>query len=148
MRGRLGLSSSNCNKCDREIGTYAHMFWKCSKIQMFWNEVKKELDTLIGHDLDLSPLQCILAAKVSSARNNHNAKLIGILLYMARKTILKFWIHKDTPTLDDWYKEVMSIIPLEKLTYSLHDNLEGFTRVWQPVFDAVDPSGLSFNIPH
>jgi len=102
---------------------------------------------LIGHTLDLSPLQCVLAAKVQNAKNHHNAKIIGILSYMARNTFLKFWIHKDIPTLNDWYKKVMSIVPLEKLTYTLHDNMGAFARVWQPVLDVVDPSGLSFNVP-
>ena len=67
---------------------------------------------------------------------------------MARKTILKLWIHTDTPTLDDWYREVMSVIPLEKLTYLLRDNMEGFTHVWLPVLDSVDPSRLRFNVPY
>lgn len=55
-----------------------------------------------------------LAAKVDSARNNANAKFI--------ETILKFWISMDIPTLDDWYKEVLRTLPLEKLTYTIHDN--------------------------
>ncbi len=60
--------------------------------------------------------------------HNQNAKLIGILLIKARKTILKFWISKDTRALDDWYKEILRKLPLEKLTYSLHDNVEGFIK--------------------
>ena len=148
LRSKLGLSSPNCNKCGTEVGTYAHVFWKCTKIQLFWDEVKNELNTLFGYPLDLSPLHCMLAAKVTSARNNHNAKLVLILLYLARKTILKLWIHEDIPTLDDWYREVLAVLPLEKLTYILRDNMEGFTRVWQPVLDSVDPTRVRFNVPY
>lgn len=71
---------------------------------------------MIGYDLELSPLRGIFAAKVDSARNSDNTKLIGILLYIARKTILKFWISKDIPTVDDWYKEVLNTV------YSLWKN--------------------------
>ena len=88
----------------------------------------------------------MLADKISSARSRHNAKLIVILLYLARKTILKLWIHKEIPTLDDWYKEVMAVIPLERLTYILRDNMEGFIRVWQPILAKVDPFGVRFSI--
>lgn len=77
------------------------MFWKCVKIQKFWGEVKDEVVSLVGYDLELSPLQYILAAKPVNKRNAHNGKLIVIILYIARKTILNFWISKDTPTLDD-----------------------------------------------
>lgn len=98
LRGRLGLGSPKCHKCDTEVGTYVHMFWKCIKIQKFWGEVKDEVVSLVGYDLELSPLQYILAAKPVNTRNAQNAKLIVILLY---KPILNFWIFKDTPTLDD-----------------------------------------------
>lgn len=63
-----------------------------------------------------------LAAKVDSARNNANAKLI--------ETVLKFWMSIDIPTLDDWYKEVLRTLPLEKLTYTIHDNADGFIKIW------------------
>lgn len=111
-RAQLGLHSATCVECNTETGTYAHMFWKCIKIQRFWEDVQGEVTSLIGYDCQLSPLQCILAAKVNTARNKANTKLIGTLLYVARKTNLKFWISKDTPTLDDWYKEVLRIFPL------------------------------------
>lgn len=106
------------------------MLWKCLKIQIFWNEVKKELEALTGLDLDLSIAQCVLAAMVSNVRTYHKVKLIGILLYIARNTIHRFWIHEDIPTLDDWYKEVMIRVPLNKLTYSLYDNMDGVRKVW------------------
>lgn len=144
LRGRLGLNLSICIKCNSETGTYVHMFWTCAKIQSFWREVRDEVSSLIGYDCQLSPLQCVLAARVDSARNNPNAKLIGILLYAARKSILKLWISKDTPSLDDWYKEVLRILPLERLTYTIHDNVDGFIKIWQPVLDSVDPSNLNF----
>lgn len=117
LRYRLGLNSSICVKGNSEIGTYAHMFWKCTKIQIFWREVRDEVASLIGYDCQLLPLQSILAAKVDSARNNANIKLTGIHLYAARKNI---------STLDDWYKEVLRILPLEKSTYTIHDNVNGF----------------------
>ncbi len=123
------------------------MFWKCVKIQKFWAEVKEEVVTLIGYDLELSPLQYILAAKPVNTRSTHNAKLIGILLYIARKTILNFWISKDTSTLDDWYKEILRVLPLEKLIYTLHDNVKGFLKIWQPILEKVDPDGLTFVLP-
>ena len=98
------------------------MFWTCTKIQI------REF--------------CILAAKVDNARNN--TKLVGKLLYIARKTILKFWISEDAPGLDDWYEGVLRVLPLEKWTYTLHENAEGFINILEPVLDVVDPSGLTF----
>jgi len=76
-----------------------------------------------------------------------NAKLIRILLYIARKTILKLWISKDTPSTDDWYKGILEVLPLEKFTHTRHDNVNGFVKIWKPVLDVVDPSGVNFAVP-
>ena len=69
-------------------------------------------------------------AKVDGARDNHNARLIGILFYIARSTILRFWISKGTPTMDDCYKEALRILPLEKLISTLQYNVGGFIKIW------------------
>jgi len=97
--------------------------------------------------MELSPPQCVLAAKVSSAGSNNNTKLIGILLYIERKIILKLWISKNTPSTDDWYKRILEVLPLEKLTHTLHDNVKGFLKTRKPVLDMVDPSGMDFAVP-
>lgn len=137
LRSRLGLGSPNYIKCNSQIGTYSHMVWK-GKIQNFWSEAKEEVPTLIRNDLQLAPFQCFLAAKLDKVRDKYNAKLTGIILWIARKTILKLWLSKDNPTVEDWYKEVPRIRPLEKLTYTLHDNTERFLKIWWPVLDNVD----------
>lgn len=131
------------------MGTYAHMFWKCVKIQKYWTDVKNEVSTLLGYNLELSPFHCVLAAKVDNARDKHNAKLTEILLYVARKTILKFWISSDCPTIEDWYTEVLRILPLERLTYFLHDNNDGFLDVWRPVLHKLTLHDhiIAYNVP-
>jgi len=52
-------------------------------------------------------------------------KLIALLLYIARKTILKLWIYKDTSSTDHWYEGILEVLRLEKLTHTLHDNVKG-----------------------
>jgi len=64
-------------------------------------------------------------------------KLMGVLLCVAPKTLLKLWISKDTSSTDDWYKGIS-----EKMTQTLHDDVMRFVQIWKPVLDVVDPSGL------
>lgn len=45
-------------------------------------------------------------------------------------------------TLDDLSRELLWILPLESLTYSLHNNNLEFIKIWQLVLDKVEPSGL------
>lgn len=77
------------------------MFWKCPKIQNFWKEVKENIANINGNNLVLSPTHCILAADLDNVANIDNYELITILLYIARKVILKHSISKDIPTLED-----------------------------------------------
>ncbi|XP_031729688.1 uncharacterized protein LOC116397914 [Anarrhichthys ocellatus] len=53
----------------------------------------------------------------------------------------------NTPSTDDWCKGILEVLPLEKLTHTLHDNVKGFLKIWKPVLDIVDPSGLDFALP-
>ena len=64
LRSRLGQGSPECIKSKSDIGTYIHMFW--TKIQTFWVNVMDEIVALLGYNLELSPLECILAAKVKT----------------------------------------------------------------------------------
>lgn len=41
--------------------------------------------------------------------------------------------------LDDWYKEVLRILAVEKLTYTVHGDVEGFIKIWPPVLDTMGP---------
>ncbi|KAA8578682.1 hypothetical protein FQN60_017502, partial [Etheostoma spectabile] len=65
-------------------------------------ELKRRAQSLCEHKDLQGDKKFVLAAKVDSAKSTYNAKLIGILLYIARKTILKFWLSKNTTALDDW----------------------------------------------
>lgn len=138
FRSKMGLSSPLCHKCKSDLGTYAHMFWSCPVIQQFWNDVKEEVCMIIGYPLDLSSIHCLLAADVDGADNNNN-KLVKILLYVARKVILRLWIYDEAPSVTKWYETVLQILPFEKLTYTLRDNLKGFIKIWQPFLDVADP---------
>lgn len=53
-------------------------------------------------------LLCIFAADEDSARNSHNYKLTEILLYIAKKIVLKFCVSKDIQSLVD--KELLIIV--------------------------------------
>lgn len=95
----------------------------------FSKKIGGEIINLIGYRLEISPHHCILAADVDNAKNKHNTKLIGILLYIARKVFLKHWISKDATIMKDWYGEILKILPLEKLTFTLHVNIRGFIKI-------------------
>lgn len=55
-----------------------------------------------GYNLEISPIHCILAADVAHIKNKHNAKMIVILLYIAKKGDFETCVYgennKDSPT--------------------------------------------------
>lgn len=133
MRARFGLSSTNCNKCNRKTGTWTHMFRWCTKIKM-----KKELDVLIGHNVTwtshlFSVIWQLRCWETVTWRNS--------------ETIHKVWTPKAIPMWDDWHKEVIGVVPLEKLTHSLHDNMVQVSQrcSMAACLDEEAQSGLSFS---
>ena len=42
-------------KCEKEIGTYFHIWWECEKVRRFWKQFFKELNDICGKDIELNP---------------------------------------------------------------------------------------------
>jgi len=47
----------------------------------------------------------------------------------------------------DRHREILEVLLLEKSTHTFHDEVKGFVKIWKPVFDMVDPSGMDFPLP-
>ena len=53
-------SSPNCNLCDFiQIGTFLHIMWACPAVQIFWQQIVKNLSDALGLEIDFSP-KCML----------------------------------------------------------------------------------------
>ena len=127
-----------CIKCKKEVGTYIHCFWKCSKIVKFWTCVTKELNVIFKCKICKDPGQFLLGLpSKTGVLDPRRSKLLNKLLLLARKCILFNWI-QDT----QWYREIFRVLPMERLSAKLKGKDDIFLNLWWPLISYL-PRDLS-----
>ena len=123
--------SAQCLKCKNTVGTYSHMIWSCPKIITFWLKVRKELKKVFDLNIYLNPMNIILG--IVSNYEVRYRYIIRIAQYAARLSILQKWLDEDPPDIKLWYEKLMSILPMERLSYVLRGTLADFVNDWSPI---------------
>lgn len=132
-----------CNKCNAERGTYFHYFWDCKYISRFWTQVAKIISEVIEVEVKKDPSVFLvgLPSKVLQLPAPRYT-LLEKLLISARKCILLNWIEERPPTVTQWYKEIFSILPHERLMALAKGKESLFNKIWSPFIDYL-PEDLS-----
>ncbi len=124
--------SATCRKCQKQPGTYFHLIWLCPLIKIFWSIVQTEIENLLGIRIAMDPKQCIFGISPFSL-SGQNVKLLNIMLYAARLSILQVWLDVHPPTISIWYDKLLSFLPYERLSHVLQATLEDFVKEWSPL---------------
>ncbi len=118
-----------CLKCKTNVGTLTHCFWSCHKLQQYWTEIIREIESILHINIDMDPSK--------HARTSTSKRLYNILTFAARKNILLQWVSDKAPSVSGWQKIISELIPLEYLTGIMHSSVDQFFRVWQPYLNYI-----------
>ena len=66
------------------------------------------------------------------------ANAVAFMTLLARRMILRQWKSEKPPPFKLWVKEVLSMIPLEKLRYSRSGSKDKYVKTWTPFIDFVE----------
>ncbi|CAI9616834.1 unnamed protein product, partial [Staurois parvus] len=89
--------------CWREcggLGTMYHIWWECSKIQVYWEKVINQITIITGMEIGLDPETCLFHNSILSG---NKYKELGILCYLnaAKSLIPRFWRKVEAPREED-----------------------------------------------
>lgn len=80
-----------CPKCVEDRGTLAHCMWYCSKIMLFWKEVKGVIEEIISKQIIVEPKLFLLGMYPENHNYSKNEKtFINLSLLNAKKCMLLF----------------------------------------------------------
>lgn len=100
-----------------------------------------EMEKIFNMQLYFDPVSLVLGIECLIKALFHlltrNCKIFSPLLL--EKNILLNWIIDKSPSLTGWHKIIFELIPLERLTYVLHQKTGLFYKVWTPYLDYMDP---------
>ncbi len=137
--------SQLCFKCKVDNGTVMHVFWDCDKIKMYWKEIHKIIQIIIGKTFVLSPKVYLLNCTMELCLDCDKESVLNFCIYLAKKCILLLWSTARVPSINMWLSQATTLLPLEKLTYDLHQRSEVFCHIWSSLWNFLeDAQWLSF----
>lgn len=95
---------SRCPKCRSLKPTLAHCLWTCPQIQAFWKQIHAYINRVKHIHRIRDPLLYLfgITSDPSSRKgvpSNQISRWIYVCLIMAKRCILKCWIHPQPPTM-------------------------------------------------
>ncbi|XP_041429991.1 protein max isoform X1 [Xenopus laevis] len=119
-----------CPKCNRDQGTYKHVFWDCPEIQRFWGEIMQFAGTKLGLPNVCSPELCLLGITEGLDLGSSERICLLQLVHFAKKAILMNWKATAPPSLRFWKKLINNVLPSQKLTYQARGCPGKFGKIW------------------
>lgn len=134
--------SAKCWHCGESKGFYIHMWWDCPCVQKFWDNVIKEINKIIGKDVQLTKENCITLKLKNKELKNNEEKAIKIILKAAHAVIALGWKDSNnwTSTKVDMYLAenlLFEIIRDRRLRYSGERKEKAWNRGWDILLEKV-----------
>ncbi len=124
---------SNCwRECGESHANFSHIFWFCPLLQLFWNNIQREINTIFNGVIHLNTDFMLLGKTVDKIQNENDKYLLRILRITALKQITRNSKYSDiTYSLthrDKIAKELNSMVSflLRKLKYRWPQVKQGF----------------------
>ena len=127
---------STCIRCHLEPATIGHMFWGCTSLTTFWTNIFDAFSTICHMIIEPNPITAIFGVSTDDAPvTSPQANFIAFSSLIARRLILRNWKSDKPPTFTAWVKDVLSLIPLEKLRYNRFKSRHKIRKAWSPLME-------------
>lgn len=114
IKKRLFLSAECFRGCD-QTADFLHCFWTCPVIQGFWIDIGSS--SALGLPNFMNPKHCLLGIFCDLPIPSHAKKLLRILYFYVKKSILLSWKGSQSLARPLWLKLINDSLPLYKLTF-------------------------------
>ncbi|KAF7655423.1 hypothetical protein LDENG_00056120 [Lucifuga dentata] len=124
-----GTTSALCwRKCGM-TGDYSHIFWDCQVLQVFWQDIKKEIGKILKIDIPLDPVFFFLLGEIhQDVLGKDQRYILRILLLVARKMITINWMKAFPPTQTQWTQRLKQVYIMEYMTAKLQMKMDTFVQ--------------------
>lgn len=110
------------------------MFWACPKLFEFWQSFFKTVSDILGINLIPTPHIAIFGKApddLHATKVQNNVLVFSSLV--ARKRILLQWKSPQPPLTKVWFHDILGLLKLEKIKFSLRGSVDKFYTHWRPL---------------
>lgn len=124
------VKNPNAALCWRnvEILETTHIFWDCSVLRGFWDDIKREIDTILEIDVALEPKRYLLGIIAKDVNDPEQRCALTILLLIAMITVNRREV--KPPTIGQWTQRLKNVYLMERMTASLQLKMDTFIQRW------------------
>lgn len=117
-------------QCGSYEGNHTHIFWSCSKLQLFWAAVTVTIKKILGYHIP-NTFTVLYLGNLEDSVLSEDLYLCKILLVACKKAVTKNWYQVDPPGKSLWLEIVWTIYATEKLTFQLKLKSGSFHKKWK-----------------
>lgn len=129
--------SDACNRCNQSPADHLHMFWTCPRLDTFWSDIFGTIEQAYNTKINPNPMTALFGLPPSENMPITIRRVIAFTTLLARRSILLKWIHASPPTHDQWIRDVLQCLQMEKLRFSLKGSLKSFRTTWDPLLGLI-----------
>lgn len=132
----------NCNRCGATPANHIHMFWSCTKLIPFWQNIFTLISSVIGKSVQPCPLLGVFGTSHKIGLSKTESDCIAFITLLARRIILFKWKESLPPTYMQWVNDFLFFLKLVKIKFSQWGNIKAFYELWNPYLSALNQSVL------
>ncbi|CAH2220508.1 dehydrogenase reductase SDR family member on chromosome X [Pelobates cultripes] len=111
--GELNFEELQSSHCYSSHGAYAqstlrHIWWDCTLIKPYWENIKREVTTILGEIPELN-IEMALLHYTEGSIAQYKRSILRHLLNAAKASIPARWKHTQPPTIAEWLQRVEEI---------------------------------------
>ncbi len=128
-----------CNRCFQMPCNLMHMFWTCSKLSNYWQSFFKSISDILGISVSPSPQIAIFGVPPDElGTTSMQDNVIAFASLIASRKILLSWKSSQPPSFKSWLHDLLFLLKLEKIKFSLRGHPEKFYSHWKSLLDYVN----------
>lgn len=117
-----------CWRCGTQTGTLLNIFWECTRLSLFWQQVLQIIHKLTDVSLQDNPAAVLLNLIPMSCKR-YRKSLLRHLLNAVRDCIPTMW-KQQSPPVSQWFARVSDIQQMEHLTAVFGEREDELNTRW------------------
>uniref|UniRef100_A0A803TV24 ribonuclease H n=1 Tax=Anolis carolinensis TaxID=28377 RepID=A0A803TV24_ANOCA len=140
--------NSKCWHCNKEKGTYSHMWWECSELKKFWLMIQGKIQDLLQITIQINNDLLLWGVLDHPSIKTECQELLKVTIRAAHAVIARGWRDKSKWTLNNWndylYDQVLlDITGIMTNQVTRMNKQKDITNRWKDYFNWVKNGGAN-----